>query len=579
MRTTKKLMALLLCLTSVGSAFAAVGCDKQVQKFDETKSQLFVKYYNGGVGRAWIDEVIADFEADYANVSFEDGKMGVEIVKDFEKSIIAVNNVKRDPNQVYILVNTNYSEFVANNAMMDITDVVNDGALVNKDTEENVSISSKISDRRKQYYNVGTETSPKYYALPFFESSMNLQYNVKLFEENCYYFAQGKTAEGWSEEDLKDYDKVIELFVSDVSEPRAYGPDNATETSDGVNYSLDDGLPATYDDFQALLTVMAYDGVIPFIWNGTATSYLTCFANEVWANNAGASEYDMAFTFKGESDTLLDLDADGNIQYEADGVTPKTLGKTQITPETAYLLHSQKGKYDALRFVEMIMDSDYYEDSFTVNYLDAQDYFINSAEMKEFAYRPIAMMVEGTWWHNEARPAYGSETDRQAHKFGIMPLPKPDASQLGEKNTKLSERESLMFINNYCDEYAIPIAKTFLRYLQSDKAMNTFSAHTDMLRAMEYELTDETLGKMSYYGKNVYEVSRSQNTEWVEWMPKSVEAQKNKSLLDYLTWGYNTPKGSNPFERMYADSALTPAKLFKESYTYIKGNWNVKSES
>ena len=136
-----------------------------------------------------------------------------------------------------------------------------------------------------------------------------------------------------------------------------------------------------------------------------------------------------------------------------------------------------------------------------------------------------------------------------------------------------------MFINNYCDEYAIPIAKAFMRYLQSDKAMNTFSAHTDMLRAMDYELTQDTLGKMSYYGKNVYEVSRSKNTDWVEWMPKSVEAQKNKSLLDYLTWGYNTTKGSNPFERMYADSALTPATLFTESYTYIKGNWNVKSES
>ncbi len=572
-------MALLLCFAAFGSTFATVGCDKEVQEFDTSKSQLFVKYYNGGAGRAWIDELIADFEADYAEVSFEEGKKGVEVVKDFEKSIIAVNNVKSDPNQVYILVNTNYSQFVANNAMMDITDVVCDAALIDNDTEENVSIASKISDRRKQYYNVGTETAPKYYAIPFFESSMNLQYNVKLFEENCYYFAEGKTAEGWTEEDLKDYDKVIELFVNSATDPRAKGPDNASGTVNGVNYSLDDGLPATYDDFRALLTVMEYDGVIPFIWNGTATSYLTCFANEVWANNVGAKEYELAFTFRGESETLLDLDQNGNVQYEADGVTPKMLSKTQITPETAYMLHAQKGKYDALRFAKMIMDSDYYTGSFTVNYLDAQDYFINSAKMKEFDYRPIAMLVEGTWWHNEARPAYGSESDRQAHKFGIMPLPKADGSQLGQKNTKISERESLMFINNYCDEYAIPIAKAFMRYLQSDKAMNTFSAHTDMLRAMDYELTEETLGKMSYYGKNVYEVSRSDNTEWVEWMPKSVEAQKNKSLLDYLTWGYNTTKGSNPFERMYADKTLTPASLFTESYNYIKGNWNVRSES
>jgi hypothetical protein len=58
-----------------------------------------------------------------------------------------------------------------------------------------------------------------------------------------------------------------------------------------------------------------------------------------------------------------------------------------------------------------------------------------------------------------------------------------------------------------------------------------------------------------------------------------VEAQKNKSLLDYLTWGYNTAKGSNPFERMYASPSLMPANLFAESYNYIKGGWNVKSES
>lgn len=83
----KRLMALLLCFAAVGGTFATAGCDKEVQEFDESKSQLFVKYYNGGAGRAWIDEVVANFEADYADVPFEEGKKGVEVVKDFEKSI------------------------------------------------------------------------------------------------------------------------------------------------------------------------------------------------------------------------------------------------------------------------------------------------------------------------------------------------------------------------------------------------------------------------------------------------------------------------------------------------------------
>ena len=89
----KRLMALLLCFAAVGGTFATAGCDKEVQEFDESKSQLFVKYYNGGAGRAWIDEVVANFEADYADVSFEEGKKGVEVVKDFEKSIKEIKDV------------------------------------------------------------------------------------------------------------------------------------------------------------------------------------------------------------------------------------------------------------------------------------------------------------------------------------------------------------------------------------------------------------------------------------------------------------------------------------------------------
>ena len=43
-------MALLLCFAAVGSTSMAASCDKEVQEFDESKSQLFVKYYNGVQG-------------------------------------------------------------------------------------------------------------------------------------------------------------------------------------------------------------------------------------------------------------------------------------------------------------------------------------------------------------------------------------------------------------------------------------------------------------------------------------------------------------------------------------------------
>ena len=73
-------------------------------------------------------------------------------------------------------------------------------------------------------------------------------------------------------------------------------------------------------------------------------------------------------------------------------------------------------------------------------------------------------------------------------------------------------------------------------------------------------------------------MSRAATTDWVEWMPKSEEAQKNRSLLDYLTWGYNTAQGSNPFELTYS-YGTSPEAYFTNSYNYIKNNWNVKSAS
>ena len=48
------------------------------------------------------------------------------------------------------------------------------------------------------------------------------------------------------------------------------------------------------------------------------------------------------------------------------------------------------------------------------------------------------MLVEGTWWENEAQSTYkdmvdamGDSYSQQNRKFAIMPLPKVDANELG----------------------------------------------------------------------------------------------------------------------------------------------------
>ena len=569
----KRLAAVAACTVTALTAVACGGVRTETD--DSTKTVLRVKYYNGGVGRVWIDDAIKQFEADFANVSFEKGKLGVEVKPEADKQTYAYSKIKNDANNVYIGVNYNYYQFASNGVMLDITDVVKGNALLNSTETESKTIESKITQDRQNFYNLdGT-----YYALPFFESAVNLVYNVDVFESKNYYFAKGRTAEGMVEEDLNNYEKIADLFISESGDEKSYGPDGKTGVIDGVDYSLDDGLPATYADFQALLTLMRNDNTIPFVWSGDTISYLTCFANEVWANSEGKTQYDYNFTLKGDAENLLDLNADGSVKFNADG-TVKKLGETvKVTPETGYLLHSQKGLYDSLRFVEIMMSNknNYYKDSFsgTFKYTDAQDFFINAKDKTETGNNDIAFIVEGSWWNNEARPKYKSETDRTSKRFAILPLPKPTAADIGRNNTKISERESLMFINAACPAEKIPVAKKFLSYIQSDARLNAFTKQTDMLRAMEYEVTQDTIDGMTYFGRNNYAISRAKNTDWTDWVPKSAETKKNIALYDYLVYSFNYGTASSPFSYFEANENATASELFAKIYNNSKDTWTV----
>ena len=65
---------------------ACVGCSKPTAKIDKSKTQLYVSNYNGGQGTAWLDaenstdDLIGRFEEAYKNVSFEEGKTGVQVL-------------------------------------------------------------------------------------------------------------------------------------------------------------------------------------------------------------------------------------------------------------------------------------------------------------------------------------------------------------------------------------------------------------------------------------------------------------------------------------------------------------------
>ncbi len=570
MKVTKRIVSviLLVAILLVPAILTFAACDRGPgQTIDDTKTTVKLKYYAGGMGTAWMDEAISAFETKYANYSFEKGKVGVQVLKDYEKSADTADLVKGDSNNIYITEGVNYYEFITKDVMLDITDLVRSGAATGPDSSESKTIESKLSAARKNFYNFGTESNPKYYALPYYESSVSLIYNVDLFDEKGWYFIDGKSAEGMTEEQLKNGEDVYGLFLdSDPTATKSAGPD-------GIYGTSDDGLPATYADFQALLTVIEWMNAYSFISNGYA-DYLTPCATEVWATASGLEEMALSMSFEGTANTLLDLDANGNVQYDANGKA-KLLSATTITPTNAYLLHQQKGKLDAIEFVKMMMGSSYYTKTFSPSFSHtmAQEMFINGADDN----KSIAMLVDGSWWNAEAKSKYGSEEERLTKKFAIMPIPKPDSSQIGENTVRLSERNSMMFVNKNCPQNVLPAVLEFMSFLQSDEIMTLFSVHTDALRAMDYEISEENLAKMSYYGRNNYETSRAATTDWLEWMPTTNTTKLNASMLNSSKWGFNNGTSTTaPFTYFKDNPNVSAINYFNQILNHYKGSWSIK---
>ena len=563
MKNIVKVVSVLLCLMMVFAL--TVGCNRNDdfnQKVDKTKTQLYVKYYNGGFGDEWLNKLCAEFEAMYADAHWEEGKTGVQIMKEFTRGQLSgPNDMKGKLNNVYLMENIDYYTFVASGMLLDLTDTIKDYAVTGAETKET---DRKIVDKIPKAYDEFLNVSGKYYGLPLFETSINLNYDIDMFNERGLYFAKGQTAEDFTEEDFADEDKVASLFVDKIDDARSDGPDGKPETTS------DNGLPATYKDFRALTIYMKVTGVTPFVWNGYETGYLTGLINDMWANNEGAAQMKLNFTFKGEANTLVEMDSNGKILRNADN-SVKLMPKTTIDENKKNLLQLQKGKLDAIEFAKLLLDdglgnknsANYYSKSFDSSFsnINAQNYFLNPDENN---IDPIGFLVDGGWWYNEAKVP----SDRN---IGILPLPKTDADQIGDPNTKVSDRASFIFVNNETPAAVQPVAKAFVSFLQSDYAMETYTMYTNTFRAMKYDLSEETIKNLSAYGKSVYDTRNSDDTVVLPWTPISETARKSASLLSYRTYGFSVnTQENNPVVYFKDHGDATAESYFEAIWKYRK---------
>lgn len=470
----KSILAGAMALTMMVSALTFTGCGNGESKEDSKKTHLSVMNYDGGVGSEWVKEAAKRFEEKYADVSFEEGKKGVVIDITNDK-LDGKNGVTTTNYAVWFSEGNNYNDFIASNQVLDITDIVTDDLSEVTDGKETGTIEAKLTDEQKSAL---TAIDGKYYVLPHYEIYTGLVYNVDLFDEYGYYFS---TKGG----------------LTTVAEDKTVGPD-------GVKGTTDDGLPSSYEELYTLMDQMVADGVVPFIWTAATENYVNDMLAGLNVAYAGKDEFMLNFTFDSKSAgtkaTIID-------SFRGDKAVEK---QVDVTSKNGYVMSQAAGKYYAYELLEKILSSDNYHTKIdkSTSHLDVQEKYILSQLKSDES--PIAMMIEGNYWYNEATEALKRSVNTykdkaEGRRFGWMPLPVQYTGSVtegkGQKNTVLETNNSFAFINAKFkdDAVTVDLAKKFLQFCYTDEELVEFSVTTGIPKGVQYEIPADKLAEIDNY--------------------------------------------------------------------------------
>lgn len=526
-----------------------------VNPADKTKTQVQISAYEAGYGTDWLENFADEFEKRYAETSFEEGKVGVQVSVNWNQDSYetVISKIPISNNAIY-LNEVNYNSIASSGLALDLTDYIRQPLTEFNDTE---TIEDKIDTQLQEYYK---SYDGRYYAMPSYEIYDDvLQYDIDLFEDPAYggfYIAEGG-----------GYTTGLE-----GAKAKSKGPDNVAGT-------YDDGLPATYDEFFALMDHMVSRNVTPFIWTGLY-KYADRLVKGLWVNHEG-EEMRLHFTFDGTATDLINVE---------NGVVTK-LAATEITNGNGYMLQKQEGMYRALEFARKLVDnpSYYYVESFSksLSHVGAQERYLYSRF--DTSSQPIAFLVDGNYWECEARGIFNSidkeysENDEYSfenRRYGIMPMPwysEEVAAKNDYKQTVLSH-VAHMFVKKDLSEGVKAAAIKFVQFISNRDKLAEFLEFQHYAFGLKLELEDSEKADLSAYALTTYETKfrsnivypLSTNPFWLRYSGSSF-----RWGVDYYTLNASKENADwlHPIYNFYASKSLTAERYFNACYATQENVW------
>lgn len=457
-----------LALTGLLGVSALAGCNQPNEKPWGDKIRIDVSLYSGGYGTDWFIDLANEYNASqdkyYIN-KLPDNKNDIYQIS--QKIVAGIKEA-----DLFITNSSDIGSLLKSGKLIDLTEVYN-----TKHEGEDTDVKGKVQDYELVQRTMGKDGVM--YALPYQTGLSGIVYDHDLFEDMGLLFKDNTTENG------------------------------LTKGRDGVEGTYDDGLPVTYEDFKDLVDAIKVKQMIPFIISDKIETGLTePVAEAIWAQYDGLTNYQISYNYNGT--------------YKS----PSTGAETVITPDTGYKLFSEglmEGRTKAATFFkEMLIASDNnYNDVTNTSgwsHTDAQGKFLMSHNTD----KRVAMIFEGAWWENEAKPSFAADARNNGDEwaygnrdFRMMPIPSfpgESAESAGKNYFDVGGAGTVFALKQNDAEKEAGIID-FLKAYTKDKNLRNFTKRSGALLPYDYEFTPEDVASFTPFTKNMIDILSSPSTQ------------------------------------------------------------------
>ncbi len=512
-----------IALTGLLGVSAFAGCTPEEEKPWGDKIRIDVSLYSGGYGTDWFVDLANKYNASqdkyYIN-KLPDNKNDIYSIS--QKIVAGIKEA-----DLFITNSSDIGDLMKNNKLIDLTEVYN-----TTHAGEDTDVKGKVQDYELIQKTMGKDGVM--YALPYQTGISGIVYDHDLFKNTGLLFEDNTTENG------------------------------LTKGKDGVEGTYDDGLPVTYEDFKDLVDEIKTKQMIPFIISDKIEAGLTePVAEAIWAQYDGLTNYELSYSYNGT-------------------YTSSTGAETPITPDTGYKLFSEglmEGKVKAATFFkEMVLDPDNnYNDVMNdsgLSHTDAQGKFLLSHNTG----KRIAMIFEGAWWENEAKPSFAADARNNGSQwaygnrdFRMMPLPSfegESAESAGKNFFDMGGAGAVFALKQDNAEKEAGIID-FLKAYTKDDNLRNFTKCSGALLPYDYDFEDEDIENFTPFTKNMIEIQSSSSAKLVNTEGYMITYNNRKPLRWELRANQKTT--SSLMNSMRQCSISEYANALKAMYN--SGNW------